>query len=548
MTISRRHVIRGAGLAGLSLLVSGTHAAPNANGDSLAATTSGQVRGRRMAGVHVFKGIRYGASTGGKNRFLPPRAPAAWNGIALARQDGPQCFQNDPFAKIPNDHHALPESEDCLRLNVWTPGLRDGKKRPVMVWLHGGGLWRGSAAGEWQSGTRLSARGDVVMVSPNHRLNLLAYSDLETLDPYFKDSGNVGLLDLVLALRWVRDNIAEFGGDPGNVTIFGQSGGGQKVSFLMAMPAAHGLFHRAIIQSGPAPVTIERDYAADNAHRLLLKLGLGPTSVRKIQDIPARQLMRAYYELFHADGGFGVLGIIQGFAPVVDGSTLPQQPFWQGASPVSRDIPLLIGSTRTEMTEYTLNSDPAAAQMGWAAIQAKLAALFNSDAPAILARFRADHPQASPWEVYSLILSDWPTRVFSVKIAQEQARLRGAPVHMYRMDWRTPVRGGLLMSPHAVDIAFVLDTVQANIESNGGGTESQRMADQMSSVWIAFARTGNPQIEQLPQWPAYEEQHRATMLFNLPSRVAFDPDAADRRIIQDNVNRYRFVARSTSTT
>lgn len=511
--------------------------------ESLAATTAGRVRGRRVAGVHVFKGIRYGAATQGKNRFLPPRTPMPWTGIEDALEDGPECFQNDPFGKLKSSYDVLPESEDCLRLNVWTPGLRDRKKRPVMVWLHGGGLWRGSAAGDWQAGNRLSARGDIVMVSPNHRLNVLAYTYLEGVDPYFKGSGNAGLLDLVLALQWVRDNIGEFGGDPGNVTIFGQSGGGQKVSLLMAMPAAHGLFHRAIIQSGPAPVTLERDYAADSAHRLLVRLGLDAKSARKIQDVPAATLMRAYYEQFHADGGFGLLGIIQGFAPVVDGDALPQQPFWNGAPPFSRDIPLLIGSTRTEMTEYTLDKNPAAAQMGWDAIQHELVPLFNSDAASILARFRADHPQASPWEVYSLILSDWPTRIFSIKIAEEQARLRGAPVHMYRMDWQTPMRGGLLMSPHAVDIAFVLDTIEANIESNGGGTEPQLMADQMCNVWLAFARSGKPQTSQLPHWPAYEEQHRATMLFNLPSRMAFDPDSADRRIIQDNMSRYRLVAR-----
>lgn len=530
-------------MGGLSLLLSNARATPAAATDSVAVTNAGKVRGRQIGGVHVFKGIRYGASTEGSGRFLPPRAATAWTGIQDAFEDGPQCFQSDPFGKLKVSYEALPESEDCLRLNVWTPGLRDGKRRPVMVWLHGGGLWRGSVAGDWQDGRRLAARGDVVMVSPNHRLNVLAYNYLEDIDPYFKGSGNAGLLDLVLALAWVRDNIEEFGGDPGNVTIFGQSGGGQKVSLLMAMPAARGLFRHAIIQSGPAPVTVERGYAAGNAHRLLGRLGLDARSVRRIQEVPIADLMRAYYAQFHADGGFGVLGIIQGFAPVVDGDALPQQPFWNGAPAISRDIPLLIGSTRTEMTEYTLDADPLAAQMDWSAIEHRLAALFRSDAGAVLARFRADHPQASAWEVYSLILAEWPTRIFSVKIAEEQARLRGAAVHMYRMDWRTPVRGGLLMSPHAVDVGFVLDTVQANINANGGGRDAERMADQMCNVWLAFARTGSPQTRELPAWPPYEEERRATLLFDLPSRIELDPDSADRRIIQDHMSRYRFVGR-----
>jgi len=545
--MNRRSLIRGMGCAGAALAWSRTlTAAAPTSAPSIAATRYGKVRGLNIGGIHVFKGVRYGASTGGTNRFRPPLPPAPWNGVEDALTEGPQCFQNDPLGRLRSDFVALDESEDCLKLNVWTPGLKDGKKRPVMVWLHGGGLWRGSVAGAWQSGEHLSRRGDVVMVSPNHRLHVLAYNYLEGLgDANFTGSGNAGMLDLILALQWVRDNIEEFGGDPANVTIFGQSGGGQKVSLLMTLPAGKGLFHRAIIQSGPAPITIEPDYAMALTHQLLAKLGLDAGSARRIQEVPPQTLMRAYYEMFHASGGFGVLGIIQGFSPVVDGSVLPHQPFWNGASRISKDVPLLIGSTRTEMTEYTLQGDPKAYLLDWAGIEQKLAALFKDDASAILAEFRANHPRAQPWEVYSLILSDWPTRIFSIKIAEEQSRLRAAPVHMYRMDWRTPVHDGLLMSPHAVDIAFVLDTVEANVESNGGGPEPRLMVNQMSEVWLAFARSGNPQIDSLPQWPAYDEHRRATMLFNLQSLVAFDPDAGDRKILQAGMNRYRVVARGS---
>ena len=246
-------------------------------------------------------------------------------------------------------------------------------------------------------------------------------------------------------------------------------------------------------------------------------------------------------------GGYGVLGIIRGFAPAVDGKILPQQPFWNGAPQFSKGVPLLIGSTRTEMTETTLSEDPAATSMGWPAIEKKLEGLFGARAKTILAQFRAHHPQGSPWEVYSLILSDWPTRMFSIRIAEEQAKLRGAPVYMYRTDWQTPVRNGLLMSPHAIDIAFVLNTVDANADSNGGGAGAHAMARQMSEAWVTFARTGSPQTATLPKWPAYGAESRATMLFNLDSRVALDPDGEDRQTLQDRMHSFRIVGRRGET-
>jgi para-nitrobenzyl esterase len=540
--LNRRTLIRGAGFGALLLAAEGIpRLADAADMTSIAPTRWGPVRGKRVGDVHVFKGIRYGADTGGANRFRPPREPTPWREPIDAFEDGPQCFQRDPLEKSPSAFTALPESEDCLKLNVWTPALRDGGKRPVMVWLHGGGLWRGSAAGDWQAGTALSRTCDVVMVSPNHRINVMGFAGLEALDSRFEGSTNAGMLDLVLALKWVRDNIDAFGGDPANVTIFGQSGGGQKISLLMAMPAARGLFHKAIIMSGPAPITVEIEYASAQARRLLGKLGLGAKSARKIGDVPPATLMRAYYEDFHAHGGYGVLGIIRGFAPAVDGKILPQQPFWNGAPAFSKGIPLLIGSTRTEMTETTLLADPTAPSMSWSAIEQKLRALFGDDANPILEQFRANHPQASPWEVYSVILSDWPTRMFSIRIAEEQAKLHGAPVYMYRTDWRTPVQNGLLMSPHAVDIGFVLDTVDANVGLNGGGAEPHAMAKQMSDAWVTFARTGNPQTPTLPRWAAYDLESRTTMLFDMESRVALDPDGSDRQILEDRMHRFRVV-------
>ncbi len=545
MTLSRRRdvmkalvtpLLMGPCLAGLSRSL---HAATGGGIDAATARTrSGLVIGNRIGGALAFKGIPYGGSTDGANRFMPPTPPAPWQEPLRATNYGPASPQGDPDHPRPGGE---PESENCLTLNVWTPALRDGRKRPIMVWLHGGGLWRLSAAGDYQAGGNLAAHGDVVMVSPNHRLGVLGFAWLQDWDSRFAGSASAGMLDLVQALAWVRDHAAEFGGDPDNVTILGQSGGGQKVSLLMAMPAAHGLFHKAIIQSGPAPLALEPEYARKLSLRLIELLGLDRSNVAAIQKVPVDAIMRAYYRIFAEIGGFGVLGVIQDFAPVVDGITLPQHPFWNGASTLSRHVPLMIGSTRTEMTEYFLAGQPSAPQRTVAEIERDLAPVFGNDSGAILAHYRAAHPAASLWEVDALIRSDWPTRFFSRRIADEQARLGGAPVWAYRMDWETRARGGLLMSPHAIDIAFVLDTVGAEAVEPGELGDQKRMLRQMGRAWLAFARTGNPNHRGLPAWPRYDGT-RPTMLFNLESKIARSPDGADLDLLEAGLPNYRAVA------
>jgi para-nitrobenzyl esterase len=412
-----------------------------------------------------------------------------------------------------------------------------------MVWFHGGGLWRLSAAGDSQAGHHISRRGNVVMVSPNHRIGVFGFASLEELAPdTFPAASHLGMFDLVMALEWVRDNIEEFGGDPQNVTIMGQSGGGQKVSLLMAMPAARGLFHKAIIQSGPMPLSLSRSYARSLGERLLGKLAIPPAQARRMQALTTQEVLKGYYALFHEMGGFGVLGIVQDFAPVVDGVNLPQEPFWYGAPESSARVPLLIGSTRTEMTEYTLDSDPEASRMDYGQIEAKLARLFGADASGIVSGYRQRHPGASAWEVYSLILSDWPTRLFSIRIADAKVRQGMAPVFVYRMDWKTLERDGLLMSPHAIDIPFALDTTDAEPGAVSQSDERRHMAAQMSEAWIAFARRGNPQHPGIPKWPRYDFGHRPTMLFNISSRVDSNPDGADLQALQKNLASYTVVA------
>ncbi|MEO8315310.1 MAG: carboxylesterase family protein [Pseudomonadota bacterium] len=519
------------------ILLSAAAKAALSTPSSLVITKYGPIEGRFFDGAHEFKGIPYGASTAVTRRFMPPSAPTPWGTLIATLNDGPASPQSPP-GKVP----LIPESEDCLKLNVWTPALRDGEKRPVMVWLHGGGLWRSSAAGAFQSGHALAAKRNVVMVSPNHRLGILGHTYFAEFDAAFDGSASAGMLDLVQALQWLRDNIEQFGGDPNNVTIFGQSGGGQKVSLLMAMPAAHGLFHKAIIQSGPAPLALEKHYGRELASRLLHLLNIPEKRAADAQMVPVAAIMQSYYEIFREIGGFGVMGVIQDFAPVVDGTTLPQHPFWNGASPLSRNVPLMIGTTRTEMSEYALEADPKAWQRDFVQVTEQLRPIFADDAGRIVDHYRSAHPRAGAWEVDQLIRADWPTRLFSRRIADEQAKLQGAPVWMYRMDWETDYDNGRQMAPHAIDIPFVLDTVGTELTRPGQMDEQRQMVRQMSDAWVSFARFGRPSSKHFPHWTPYDSARRPTLLFNVRSRVENDPAGSDLEILSDGLTRYRVVA------
>ncbi len=523
---------------GVGLGVGGARLA-EAGASPIANTTAGLVEGTVQQGIYTFKGIRYGANTAGAGRFMPPKKPAPWKGVKQALTYGPACPQTRPGEKS-----RLPEgeSEDCLTLNVWTPGLKDSARRPVMVWLHGGGLWRLSAAGDDQAGNHIAARGDVVMVSPNHRIGVFGFAYLESLDGVYQGSSLAGMLDLVLALEWVRDNIEEFGGDPGNVTIFGQSGGGQKVSLLMAMPSAQGLFHKAIIQSGPAPLTLEAPYASWLATRLVSKLGIAKNEISKIHKRSSAEILDKYYEIFDEIGGYGVMGVIQDFAPVAGSALLPEQPFWHKAPAVSSHIPLIIGSTRTEMTEYTLLADPDAFSMDFTLALEKLRPIFGDDSAIVLEHYKKHHASKSAWEVYSLILSDWPTRLYSARIAEAKARQAGAPVYMYRMDWETADKEGVLMSPHAIDIQFVLGTVDETPPFHKQLRERWKMTDLMLSGWVSFARHGRPRVAGGPDWPPYDTHNKRVFRFDLPPGVTKNPDEEDLRFIRSILPNLRKVA------
>jgi para-nitrobenzyl esterase len=505
-------------------------------------TTAGKVQGAIEEDVYSFKTIPYGASTAGENRFLPPRTPVAWAGArdcakfaGRAPQFGLAPVPRPELADFAGAPDGSPETEDCLTVNVWTPDVQTHAKRPVMVWFHGGAFAFGTANAPRLRGSRLAARNDVVVVSVNQRLNIFGHLDLSEFGgAAFRYSGNAGTLDMIAALEWVRDNIAQFGGDPGNVTIFGESGGGGKVSTLLAMPGAAGLFHRAIIQSGAVIRLRSRERALALTELVLRHLGSTASSIQALQGLSVAALLAAVKPAEQALGPSPTpLFDRYPFGPVVDGDVLPAQPFDPTASEVSADVPLIIGDMKDETANFLAADDRIWHRtLTEEQLRERVAAIAGEDTARVLELNRRLYPDLNPAEQLIAITTDCNFRIRSLVLAQRRAAKARGPVWMYSFEWETPVLGGRLKSPHAMDVPFSFNTLDLT-NATGGAAEAQALSNTMSSVWAAFARNGTPRHGSIPEWPCYEEKNRATLILDKECRIENDPRGESRQLWQD---------------
>ena len=510
-------------------------AAPNV---AVVNTKAGKLQGYIHNGIYTYKGVQYAQA----ERFMPPQKVDSWSGIKMAITYGKVALQltdeqNDIFPPhwyFPHwEPRNLAQSDNCQNLNIWTPAL-DAKKRPVMIWLHGGGFSAGSASVEdVYNGENLSRKGDVVVISVNHRLNSMGFLDLSAYGEKYKSSGNVGMLDIVAALEWVHDNIENFGGDPNNVTVFGQSGGGAKVLTLTAMPAAKGLFHKAIVQSGAIEAMGMTLPTQKNSRRvaevILEKLNLSPEDVDKLQTIPYEKFVKvansSYNQVAKEFGDEMYQGDL-GWTPIIDGVNILQNPVVGGFSAQADNIPLLIGTVANEWTTIDLMSKMEKVQNdnknNWTAaqIEQKFIEKYGENSAAIKAAFSEAYPDKPI--ANALYIDSW-MRTRAIKTANIKSQ-QNAPVYNYIFSWETPIMGGFAMAYHCAEIPFVFNNIELSAEATGATKEAYALADKISQTWINFARTGNPNAKGLPNWMPYTRENGATMIFDNKSEMRYRHD------------------------
>ena len=530
--LSRRQLIQSAALAAGAAFIDIPAFAQSGVGATVE-TLYGKIRGKVNIGIHSFKGIPYGASTAGVNRFMPTVKPQPWTGVRDAFEFGHQSPQNMRYTEVLSPQADPNEGfdEDCLVLNVWTPEANDSRKRPVMFWCHGGGFAQESGSWPWIDGEALARRGDMVVVTINHRLNIFGYLHLGDIGgEKYAASGNAGMLDLVAGLEWVRDNIVQFGGDPDNVMIFGESGGGAKVCSLLAMPAAKGLFHRAAIQSGSWLRVTPREEADELARTLLNELGIHANNIDNLQKVPVAEILAASTGAMNVvPGRHGEVRL--GFSPVLDGKIMPSHPFDPVATPISADIPLMVGCTQHESTLFYL-PDEAAYKLDDAGLRTRIIEMLgDTDGKRAIDIYKAAHPNAGASEVFFLITSDRLMRRDVITLAERKVEQGRAPVYMYYFTWRSPAQGGRLGATHTVEIPFVFDNTHIPTVMTKAPT-AKALAAKTSEAWIAFARSGDPNHAGLPNWPVYDSDRRATMVFNNTCEVISDPESAGRKFWQ----------------